>query len=69
MGFWLVDCLAKRGLLETPMKELMDMTAAGTLQPVIGGSYSLADARRAHEDLRARATTGKVILVPGEENG
>jgi NADPH2:quinone reductase len=66
MGFWLVDCLGKRDMLETPMKELMDMTAAGTLQPVIGGTYPLAEARRAHEDLRARATTGKVILVPTE---
>lgn len=64
MGFWLVDCLAKHDLLENPMKELMDMTAAGSLQPVVGGSYPLAEARRAHEDLRARATTGKVVLVP-----
>jgi NADPH2:quinone reductase len=68
MGFWLVDCLGRHDMLETPMKELMDMTATGTLQPVVGGSYSLADARRAHEDLRARATTGKVILVPDTVN-
>ena len=64
MGFWLVDCLGNRTLLDRPMKELMDMTAAGTLQPVVGASYPLDEARRAHEDLRARATTGKVILVP-----
>ena len=64
MGFWLVDCLSRGDMLENPMKELMDMTAAGTLQPIVGGSYPLAEARRAHEDLRARATTGKVILVP-----
>jgi NADPH2:quinone reductase len=64
MGFWLVDCMSDPAMLAGPMKELMDMTAAGTLRPVVGGSYPLADARRAHEDLRARATTGKVILVP-----
>ena len=67
MGFWLVDCFADPALLVTPMKELMDMTAAGTLRPVVGATYPLADARRAHEDLRNRATTGKVILVPGEQ--
>ena len=65
MGFWLVDCLGNRDLLETPMKELMGMTASGALQPVVGATYPLGDARRAHEDLRARATTGKVVLVPG----
>jgi NADPH2:quinone reductase len=68
MGFWLVDCLGRRDMLETPMKELMDMTAAGTLQPVVGATYPLEDARRAHEDLRARTTTGKVILVPTGAN-
>ena len=68
MGFWLVDCMGRRDMLETPMKELMDMTASGTLQPVVGGSYPLAEARRAHEDLRARATTGKVVLVPDTVN-
>ena len=30
----------------------------------IGGSYPFADAHRAHEDLEARRTTGKLILVP-----
>ena len=29
-----------------------------------GQTYPLGDARRAHEDLRARATTGKTILTP-----
>jgi NADPH2:quinone reductase len=64
MGFWLVDCLADPAMLATPMKELMAMTASGSLQPIVGATYPLADARRAHEDLRARATTGKVVLVP-----
>jgi NADPH2:quinone reductase len=64
MGFWLVDCLSDPAMLATPMKELMDMTAAGSLRPVVGATYPLDEARRAHEDMRARATTGKVILVP-----
>src|SRR3954471_7497888 len=39
MGFWLVDCLGRSDMLETPMKELMDMTAAGTMRPIVGANY------------------------------
>ncbi|MCW2534166.1 MAG: quinone oxidoreductase, partial [Blastococcus sp.] len=31
----------------------------------IGGRYGLADARRAHEDLQSRRTTGKLLILPG----
>jgi len=31
---------------------------------VVGGTYPLADARRAHEDLRSRGTVGKLVLDP-----
>jgi NADPH2:quinone reductase len=64
MGFWLVDCMRDPRMLADPMQELMQMTADGSLQPVVGNTYPLADARRAHEDMRARRTTGKVILDP-----
>ena len=64
MGFWLVDCMSRDGMLAEPMTELLSMVAAGTLQPVVGATYPLSDVRRAHEDLRARRTTGKVVLDP-----
>jgi NADPH2:quinone reductase len=64
MGYWLVDCLRDLSRVTGPMTELLDLTAAGKLTPVIGATYPLGDARRAHEDMRARATTGKVVLVP-----
>jgi NADPH2:quinone reductase len=64
MGFWLVDCMGREGMLAEPMADLLSMVAAGTLQPVIGATYPLSDVRRAHEDLRARRTTGKVVLDP-----
>jgi NADPH2:quinone reductase len=38
--------------------------AKGRLDVRIGGRYPLSDARRAHEDLEARRTTGKLLLVP-----
>ena len=37
-----------------------------TLDVRIGGTYSLADAGQAHEDLEGRRTTGKLILIPQE---
>jgi NADPH2:quinone reductase len=36
----------------------------GKLDVQIGGRYPLSDARRAHEDLEARRTTGKLLLLP-----
>lgn len=36
----------------------------GSLRVAVGGRYPLADARRAHEDLAGRRTTGKLLLIP-----
>ncbi|MFI9202241.1 quinone oxidoreductase family protein [Streptomyces sp. NPDC053048] len=38
--------------------------ADGTLRFTAGGTYPLAEAHRAHTDLAARRTTGKLLLVP-----
>jgi NADPH2:quinone reductase len=64
MGFWLVDCMRDVSMLAEPMRELFDLTVSGVLTPIVGATYPLADARRAHEDLRARTTIGKVVLDP-----
>jgi NADPH:quinone reductase len=44
--------------------EVFDLVASGDLDVRIGGTYPLADAARAHEDLAARRTTGKLLLIP-----
>jgi NADPH2:quinone reductase len=44
--------------------ELFDMVASGELDVRIGGTYPLADAALAQEDLAARRTTGKLLLIP-----
>jgi NADPH2:quinone reductase len=36
----------------------------GTLHLRVEHTYPLADAARAHEDLEARRTTGKLLLLP-----
>ena len=46
------------------MSELFAAVADGSLRVVHGGEYPLSEARRAHEDLRARRTTGKLVLDP-----
>jgi NADPH:quinone reductase len=45
-------------------REVFTWITEGTLDVRIGRRYRLADARRAHEDLEARQTTGKVVLLP-----
>jgi NADPH:quinone reductase len=44
--------------------ELLQWVADGKLDVRIGARYSLAEARRAHEDLQGRRTTGKLLIIP-----
>jgi NADPH2:quinone reductase len=67
IGFWLMDCMrADRvlGMVAAPLRELIGEVAAGRLRPLAGHTYPLSQARHAHEDMRARRTTGKVVLDP-----
>jgi NADPH2:quinone reductase len=56
--------LLTREELEWRAGETFDAIAQGTLTIRIGGTYPLADAARAHQDLEGRRTTGKLLLVP-----
>lgn len=47
--------------------DVFDWITAGKLHVRIGGTYSLAEAHRAHEDLQGRRTTGKLLLLPGTD--
>jgi NADPH:quinone reductase len=64
VGFWLMHLLDRREMLETPLADLFARAARGELRPRVGGTYPLADAARAHADLEARRTTGKLTLDP-----
>jgi NADPH2:quinone reductase len=44
--------------------ELFTDMASGKLTFTLGGEYPLQDAHLAHEDLEARKTSGKLILIP-----
>src|SRR4051794_20144059 len=64
IGFWLVHCLRGPRMMQDAMADLFAAVVAGELEPVVGGTYPLAEARRAHEDIRSRRTTGKLVLTP-----
>jgi len=65
VGFWLMHCLRRpQELIAEPLRDLFERTAAGTLRVVEGEVYPLSEVRRAHEDLQARRTVGKLVLDP-----
>ncbi|WP_235845025.1 quinone oxidoreductase family protein [Cupriavidus agavae] len=51
--------------LRSHAAQLFQWMLDGQLRPTIGRRYRLADAARAHADMESRATTGKLLLVPG----
>jgi len=60
----LAHYIATRDELVERSSAVLTMAAEGRLDVRIGGRYSLADAARAHEDLEARRTTGKLLIIP-----
>jgi NADPH2:quinone reductase len=64
IGFWLVHLLMRRERVAPMIGELLGAVAAGELELTIGGVYPLSEAARAHEDLIARRTAGKLLLDP-----
>ncbi len=58
------DYVATREELLWRAGELFDAVLAGQLDVRVGATYPLDQARKAHEDLQGRRTTGKVLLLP-----
>jgi NADPH2:quinone reductase len=63
-GFWIYHLLRRREEVAVILADLFDAVTAGELEVVVGGVYPLSEARRAHEDLAARRTSGKLLLDP-----
>lgn len=66
IGFWLAHLLARPDLLGPMIGDLFAAIAAAELTVTIGEVYPLSEAARAHEDLIARRTTGKLLLDPSK---
>jgi NADPH2:quinone reductase len=63
-GFWLANCFASKEMLGDVIAELFALVANGKLKPVIGGTYPLNEAARAHRAMLGRETMGKIVLKP-----
>jgi len=50
-------------LLHERAKVVFELVGSGQLKVRIGARYPLAEARQAHQDLQARKTTGKILLL------
>jgi NADPH2:quinone reductase len=64
IGFWLMHCIGRPGMLHEPLADLFARAARGDLRVVVGATYPLSEARQAQIDLAERRTTGKVLLDP-----
>jgi len=65
LGFWLVALVAqRRDLIQSMTAELLGMVASGDLEVVIGNTYPLSEAARAHTEMQERRTSGKQLLDP-----
>jgi NADPH2:quinone reductase len=56
--------IATREELEQRAGDVLRWVADGSLDVRIGGRYELDEAQQAHEDLEARRSTGKLLLIP-----
>ena len=64
IGFWLMHCLRDPAMTAEPLAELFKLLEHGELRTIVGETYPLSEASRAHENLAARRTTGKLVLDP-----
>jgi NADPH:quinone reductase len=64
VGFWLMHLISHRDEIAAMIGDLLGAVATGELEVIVGDVYPLSEARRAHEDLAARRTSGKLLLDP-----
>ena len=64
IGFWLMHLVPRRDEVAAMIADLLGAVASGELEVVVGDVYPLSDARRAHEELAGRRTSGKLLLDP-----
>jgi NADPH2:quinone reductase len=60
----LFNYIEKREDLVETAADLFDVVSRGVVTVGINQRYPLTEARKAHEDLESRATTGSSVLIP-----
>lgn len=63
-GFWLANCFSRPEMMATVIAKLFEMMLRKELRVIVGGTYSLSDAPKAHQAMRDRQTQGKIVLDP-----
>jgi NADPH:quinone reductase len=63
-GFYLFHCLERPAMVSGALADLYGRAARGELRALLGGTYALEQAAQAQIDLRARRTSGKLLLDP-----
>ena len=58
----LIHYTADRTTAQNMAGEFFALIQSGAIKPVVGQSYPLSEASRAHQDLESRKTTGSVVL-------
>ena len=64
IGFWLMHLIPHREEVAAIVADLFSAVEASELEVIVGGVYPLSEARRAHDDIAGRRTTGKLLLDP-----
>jgi NADPH2:quinone reductase len=64
IGFWLMHLIPHREEVAGIVADLFSAVEASELDVIVGGVYPLSEARRAHDDIAGRRTTGKLLLDP-----
>jgi NADPH2:quinone reductase len=60
----LMTYVASDADLQATASDVMDVIGSGHVKMTVNQRYALSDARKAHEDLEARRTTGATVLLP-----
>jgi NADPH2:quinone reductase len=56
--------IATRAELQKAARELFQVVEEGAVEIVVGQTYTLREAARAHADLEIRRTVGSTVLLP-----
>jgi NADPH2:quinone reductase len=52
------------GVVAAAIRELLELWTAGTIKPLVGAEFPLAEVEQAHALLESRGSVGKVVLLP-----
>lgn len=64
IGYYMTSLLRRRELCAPALDDLQKRVVRGDVRVIVGREAKLGEAAEVHREMEARATTGKVVLVP-----